>query len=178
MIFALFLMVVIAVGLGWALYRRDPGALRPAARDGLGGAVGILPNVAMALLVGAFLSVLLPPDWVRFLIGGESGLAGILIASVAGSLMPGGPFVSFPIAVSLMQTGAGLPQIVALITAWSVLGLFRILMFELPVLGGRFVAIRVAASLPLAPAAGLGVQLLIDGVPAVAAIAARLAAGG
>jgi len=40
--------------------------------------------------------------------------------------VPSGPFVSFPVALSLMQTGAGPAQIVAFLTGWSVYAFYRV----------------------------------------------------
>lgn len=135
--------------------RREPEALRPALVKAVTKAAALVPALALALLAANFAKLLIPVDLVSHWGGASSGLAGILIASAAGAVLPGGPFVAFPLAVSLYHTGAGLPQMVSLITAWCVIAVHRILAFELPLLGPRFVLLRIASSVVLAPITGL-----------------------
>jgi len=37
-----------------------------------------------------------------------------------GGMIPGGPMISFPLVVVLDEAGAGLVQLITLLTAWSV----------------------------------------------------------
>lgn len=151
LVFVAALCAVLAV----LVLRREPEALRRALGKAVVKAGVLVPALALALLAANFAKLLIPVDLVSRWGGEASGLTGILIASVAGAILPGGPFVAFPIAVSLYETGAGLPQMVSLITAWCVIALHRILTFELPLLGARFVLLRIASSLVLAPITGL-----------------------
>jgi uncharacterized membrane protein YraQ (UPF0718 family) len=84
-----------------------------------------------------------------------------MIASLAGGVMPGGPFVTFPLVITFSKAGAGVAQMTALLTAWSVYALHRILTWEYPVLGWRFVAMRLASSFFLPVLAGLIMQALL-----------------
>jgi hypothetical protein len=63
--------------------------------------------------------------------------------------------VSFPVVVIFVQAGAGFPQVVAFVTAWSVIGFHRVLIYEIPLMGWRFSAIRLASSVVLPLVAGL-----------------------
>ena len=54
-----------------------------------------------------------------------------------------------------MQLGAGTPQLVAFLTAWSVFAMHRHLMWEIPLLGAGFAAKRLTASLVLPPTAAV-----------------------
>jgi uncharacterized membrane protein YraQ (UPF0718 family) len=114
--------------------------------------VQILP---FALLGAALFAQLIPEQWIVGLIGRDSGFTGILIASLAGGLVPSGPFVSFPIALSLIQTGAGPAQIVAFLTGWSVYAFYRVMVWEVPTMGMRFTLHRMGASLILPVVAGM-----------------------
>jgi hypothetical protein len=118
----------------------------------------LLVRLPAALLATGFLAELLPETWFAQVLGGSSGIPGILLAGLLGGLLPGGPIVSFPIALVLLDAGVGIPQMVALLTGWSVLALHRVLAFELPMMGWGFVWRRWVASLALAPAAGLLAQ--------------------
>jgi uncharacterized membrane protein YraQ (UPF0718 family) len=115
----------------------------------------------VALPMAAFLSELVPADIATEWLGDDSGLQGIMLASVAGGIMPGGPFVTFPLVITFSKAGAGVAQMTALLTAWSVYALHRILTWEYPVLGWRFVAMRLASSFFLPVLAGLIMQALL-----------------
>jgi hypothetical protein len=56
--------------------------------------------------------------------------------------------------VALIKAGAGLPSVFAFLTSASVWGVHRIIMFEIPMMGPRFAANRLIASLVLPPLAG------------------------
>jgi hypothetical protein len=88
-----------------------------------------------------------------------------MIASAVGGFIPGGPVLSFPFAVALMKTGAGVPQMAALLTAWSVFAMHRVLAFEIPLLGWRFTALRFTSSLLIPPLSGILAGLIMAAGP-------------
>lgn len=111
------------------------------------------------LLVGVFVIVgfadeILPKELIADLLGGKSGVRGILIASGLGALTPGGPFVSYPLVATLYQAGAGVGPLVAFVTGWS-LGSVSRLPLEIGLVGLRLTAIRLASSILFPPLAGL-----------------------
>jgi uncharacterized membrane protein YraQ (UPF0718 family) len=123
----------------------------------------LLPKVALALLVSGFFSALIPTELVAAWLGKESGLKGVLIGSLVGGFVPGGPIICFPIVVILFRSGAGVAPLIALITAWSIYAFHRLLTYEIPLMGVRFAVIRMVSSLILPPLAGLMVLLLEAG---------------
>ena len=130
-------------------------------REGWQMAMVNLPRVILALLTAGFLSHLMPQEIIAEWVGHESGLKGIVIATVLGTIMPGGPLIAFPLVILLIKAGAGMPALVTFLTAWSVLGVQRIIGFELPMMGGKFVANRVAIAVLLPPLSG-GLVYLLD----------------
>jgi uncharacterized membrane protein YraQ (UPF0718 family) len=68
--------------------------------------------------------------------------------------MPGGPFVSMPIAAGLLRAGAGVGTMVAFIVSWSLLAVSR-LPLEIGIMGWQFVAIRLTCVFFMPVAAGL-----------------------
>lgn len=142
---------------GIMLHRRQPEAVRPALTGAATELKAIAWRIPFALLFAAFLAALLPPELVLATVGGDTGLVGVVTATVVGALLPGGPFVSFPLALGLAERGAGTAQLVALLTAWSLIGLQRAVVFEVPMLGVRFTLLRHVASLALPVVAGLGI---------------------
>ena len=154
MILATAILVGLAAVLAIVAYRQDPA--RPAAGTlaGLRLLWAMLPMLIAAFFVAGMLAVALPPQLVHRWLAGSSGLLDVVIGSVSGALIPGGPYVSFPIIAAIHQAGASLAAIVALITGWAVWNV-GLLSFELAIVGPRFTVIRVAVTLLLPPAAGL-----------------------
>lgn len=146
---------VLALGAGGAIWWLQGGE---AFIQALGRAAGLLawitPVLLGALLVGAYVQRLIPRATMEHWLGGRSGLRGLAVATAAGAITPGGPFAAFPLVVALYRAGASVPVCVAYITAWSVLGLNRALVWELPFLGPDFVLLRLLVSLPLPFLAG------------------------
>jgi uncharacterized membrane protein YraQ (UPF0718 family) len=153
---SLAVLVVVALGLGAVAYAR--GGL-PLIAQGLGEAASLLGAVLPQLLIGFILAglitVLVPAGAIAAWVGEGSGMRGLLIATVAGALTPGGPFVQFPLMATLSQAGAAAGPMAAYLTAWSVLGFQRVIVWELPILGGPFSVARWVVSLALPLIVGL-----------------------
>ena len=124
----------------------------------------LLIRMPLALLAAGFLAEIIPEDLVSSAVGGASGLRGIFIASALGAFVPAGPMVLYPVAVAFFQLGAGIPQTIAFVTGWSLFGLHRVVTWELPMLGVRFVAIRLAASALLPVLAAVLAGLIVAGM--------------
>src|ERR1700689_706463 len=56
----------------------------------------MMPKMLAGCLIGGFVTLLLPREMVARLVGGESGLLGLLIACATGAVLPGGPFTIYP----------------------------------------------------------------------------------
>lgn len=125
----------------------------------------LLSDVWLALLLGfllaGFVAVLLPSKLVARYLGAESGLTGLLLATLFGALTPGGPYVQFPLVAALHKSGAGPGPLAAYLTSWNLLPLHRTLVWELPFLGAPFTIARLLTSLAVPVVIGLGVPLLL-----------------
>lgn len=145
---------IAAVLLAYARLKK-PEAIDPAFRFAVKQAAKLSLRLPLALLTAGFLSELVPGQAVASLIGETTGLGGVIVASVLGGLLPGGPMVSFPLAIFLWREGAGPAQLVALLAGWSVFAMHRMIAYELPMMGARFCAVRLGSSWMLPPLAGL-----------------------
>lgn len=154
MIVAYLLLGGLLLGLALAARKQPAGSHRLVLRGAWSQLAPLLLRLPVALVAASLLAELLPVHWFAAVLGQGSGLAGVLAASVLGAILPGGPMVSFPLALVLFRAGVGTPQMVALLTAWSVLAVHRVLVFELPMMGWEFVWRRWLVSLALAPLAG------------------------
>src|SRR6266699_5925594 len=113
----------------------------------------------LALILAGLMQVLVPQEIVARHFGREGGLRGIVIAAFAGVLTPGGPMVTVPFMVALANSGAAMPPLVAYMTSWSLFGMQRIIAWEAPLMGWRFVLVRVVPSLAFPVIAGWLVKL-------------------
>ncbi len=131
----LILYAVVFVLLGVSL-AKDRGRTKAALLKGLKAVEGILPQfIAVAVFVAVILSVF-SPETISKLIGGNSGVWGILVSSLVGAvtLIPG--FVAFPAASELLKNGAGVYQIAAFVSSLMMVGVVTLPM-EMKFFGKR-----------------------------------------
>ncbi|MGH7826871.1 MAG: permease [Candidatus Binatia bacterium] len=120
----------------------------------------IIPRMIAAFTLAGLIQAVVPQEVIVRWMGQGSGAKGLLIGMTLGSVTPGGPMTHFPIIASLFKVGVGVGPLVAYLTAWSLFGLQRIIMWEIPFLGVKVVAIRVAVSLFFPLLAGWACEIL------------------
>jgi len=156
-----FLVWGLAAALTIAAYLRDPSLPAVGLRSGGQLFLDVMPRLVGALIMTGMLQVLISPDWIQHWLGGSSH-RGILAGFVAGILTPGGPMVSFPIMTVFYKGGASLSALVAYMTSWSLFGFQRILAWELPFMGTRFLLARVLPTLMFPIVAGYLVRFIYN----------------
>ena len=162
MIFAIIFLALMFMGLLLASVKKQ--GWRGAGKSLTSGYrvwVAIIPLLLLAFLAAGFLEVTVPPDLIRGWVGESSGIRGYLIGFLTGALLPGGPYVTFPIIGAVFRAGAGLGPVVTMITAWSTMGV-SLIIFELAFLGPRFTIIRFAVMFWAPIVAGLISQLFFS----------------
>jgi uncharacterized membrane protein YraQ (UPF0718 family) len=145
--FLIFLAAALVSG-GLAYHLKGGAVLAAAAATGADQLLSILPKICAALLIAGCVSVLLPRAWVARWIS-RSGFASLLLAELAGLFTPGGPVTAFSLIATLKVAGADRGVLVAYACGWALLGVQRVLIWELPLLGPDFAITRYLISLPL-----------------------------
>jgi uncharacterized protein len=140
------IMIVIALGMWLFARSRGDDCAQRGVKLGWQTLKRTLLVLILAFAIVGYVKVLAPQDLVRSWIGPNSGIRGVLIGTVAGMLLPGGPYVVFPLVAALYQSGAGLGPTLAMITSWSALALLTV-SFELPFMGWRFSILRLSLGL-------------------------------
>jgi uncharacterized membrane protein YraQ (UPF0718 family) len=167
MLIPTIVMAVLAVAFIFIAYYRGG---TPQLTVGLKGAGRMLlqmaPLLILAMIVAGIIPTLVSQEAISKWVGAESGIRGILIGTVVGGVMPGGPYVSLPLAAGLLRMGAGIGTMVALITGWSVLAFSRMPM-EIGIMGWKFTLIRLGCSFFFPPIAGLIANRLFGNVTVV-----------
>jgi len=116
--------------------------------------IQIVPLLICAFIVAGMTQTLIPQEMISKWVGAESGFRGILLGTAFGSITPGGPYISLPIAAGLLRSGASIGTMVAFMTAWSLLAVHR-LPLEIGIMGWQFMLIRLASVFFFPPIAGL-----------------------
>lgn len=120
----------------------------------------ILP---MAFIVVIFVGLLLgfvPERLISRTIGRGSGLVGILVVAAVGAVLYIPSIVAFPLAGSLVKSGASVAAVAAFITTLTMVGLVT-LPLEVELLGKRLALSRNAMSLVLAVAIALIMGMIL-----------------
>jgi len=165
MIFFIVLAIVAATAVGLT---KGSAAVWRAAGATADLILTISATIAVGMLLGGLVREIVDPKRVSAALGASSGWRGLVIASALGAVMPGGPFVAFPIVYALFLAGADVGAVIAFLTSWSLIALQRVIVWELPLLGPEFVAIRMLVSLPMPLLAGFLARRLAFGPLAIA----------
>jgi uncharacterized protein len=132
--------------------------------EALRGSVRLLQGVWLDLLLGFLFAgladVLLPQPVLSRWLGAERPGRGILVGWAAGLMIPGGPYLLFPIVASLFQKGAAPGPLITLITAKTLVSPVRMLTYEAPLLGWPLTLARFLPGVLLPPFMGLAGEWL------------------
>jgi uncharacterized membrane protein YraQ (UPF0718 family) len=158
MFVATSILVIMAIILGVLTYRQDPAKVAQGLRDGGTVLLKQTPLLVAAFIIAGYLEVLIPPELIRSWLGVEAGIKGVIIGSIAGGIIPSGPYVAFPIISVMYKAGASLATAIAFVTGWMFWSTSR-LPFELALFGPRFSILRMGLFLLFPPLAGIIVLL-------------------
>jgi hypothetical protein len=122
--------------------------------------VVLIPRVLIGVVGSGYVAAVMPQDLIAQWIGPSSGFFGVLIATMAGAITPGGAVVGFSVGAAALKSGAGAPQVIAYTTAWSLYTIQRLINWEIHMMAPRVVWLRAAISIPLPFLAAMGAMLL------------------
>lgn len=128
------------------VYYKSPAA----ASEGLNATASLMleitPRMIAAFTLAGLFQAIVPQEMIVRWMGHGSGMKGLVIGMSLGGITPGGPMTHFPVIASLYKMGVGVGPLVAYLTAWSLFGLQRLIMWEIPFLGAKVVALRISVS--------------------------------
>jgi uncharacterized membrane protein YraQ (UPF0718 family) len=120
--------------------------------------LGVLPPI---LLLMGLLDSWLPANAVESYLGEKSGVKGMLLAGLMGSVAAGPLFTAFPIAASFTNKGGRIANTVIFLGAWGTIKIPMLLM-ESRFLGLRFSLLRLAVTIPFIALMGLLVEVVLS----------------
>lgn len=131
----------LSAGLMVVSLRRDRGKTKKAVRKALLMMMGVLPYFLAILLITGTGFLVLPPDAVQTLVGAESGIRGMLLASAAGAAALVPVLVVFPVVSELLKNGAGTAQMAVFISTLTTVGIITIPL-EVKYMGAKAAILR------------------------------------
>jgi uncharacterized membrane protein YraQ (UPF0718 family) len=159
---SLYVLLALTVGLLVFAFFKD-AKLPVAALQATSRLVGsVWLELALGFVLAGLVDVLVPaPVLVKWL-GAERGAQGILVGWVSGLLLPGGPYVLFPIMANLFAKGVGAGPLITLITAKTLVSPIRMLTYEAPLMGWPITLARFLPGLLVPPVLGITGQWLFE----------------
>ena len=119
-------------------------------------------ELALGFVLAGLIEVLIPQAVVARWLGGERLGQGILVGWAAGLVLPGGPYLFFPVVANLFRNGAEAGPLIALLTAKTLVSPIRMLTYEAPLLGWPLTLARFIPAVLLPPVLGLLGQWLFN----------------
>lgn len=142
---AIILYVIAGSCLAFSLLK-DKGKTLLALKKAFKAFEGILPQFLIVLLLVAVSLSILDTSTVSLLLGKNSGLLGVAVAAMIGSVTLIPAFVAFPAASALLQNGAGVLQIATFVSCLMMVGVVT-LPLEIKYFGKRIAIVRNVAAL-------------------------------
>jgi uncharacterized membrane protein YraQ (UPF0718 family) len=116
---------------------------------------GVWIDLLLGFLFAGLMDVLIPQPVLSRWLGPERPVRGILVGWGLGLVIPGGPYVVFPVLAGLLQKGAAPGPVISLLTAKTLVSPIRMLTYEAPLLGWPLTLARFIPGVLLPPVMGL-----------------------
>lgn len=116
---------------------------------------GVWLDLLLGFLFAGLMDVLIPAPALSRWLGDEHPGRGILLGWAAGLLIPGGPYLVFPIVANLFKKGAAPGPVISLLTAKTLVSPIRMLTYEAPLLGWPLTLARFIPGVLLPPVMGV-----------------------
>ena len=148
------LLAMVAIALVVA-FRRGPGVPLEGLRASGRLLAGVWPELVVGFLLAGLLDVLVPAKTIVEWMGQGPLARNLAVGSAAGLLLPGGPYLFFPVAARLHQEGAAAGPLIALLSAKILVSPIRMFTYEAPIMGWPLTLARNLPALVAPPILGL-----------------------
>jgi uncharacterized membrane protein YraQ (UPF0718 family) len=109
----------------------------------------LLPTVLILIVFVGLLMGFVPATEISKLIGKQAGFGGILLIAIAGAILHIPALISFPLAASLIKSGASITAVAAFISTLTMIGIVT-LPLEIKELGKKMALLRNGISFIIA----------------------------
>lgn len=151
--------VIAILGISFSFYKNKQKSIK-ALKVALKGTLNMAPAIGIIILLVGLLMGFFKPELISKLLGNQSGIIGIAMASVAGAILMIPSLIAFPLASSLVESGASISVAAAFITTLTMIG-FVTLPIEIKELGKKLTFLRNGISFIIAVGIALIMGVLI-----------------
>lgn len=147
----LTVIVINLIALVWLIYSviKNKSKTRQSLKIALKTFIKTLPMIIIIIIFIGFLLGFLPPDIISRVVGEQTGVLGVLITAVLGSVLFIPALISFPLAASLLKGGASIMSVAAFITTLTMVGIVT-LPLEIKEMGKKMTILRNVFSFAIA----------------------------
>ncbi len=122
---------------------------RQALKIALKGFIKMVPAILILLILVGLVMGFFKPEVISSLLGDQSGVLGIVLASIAGAILMIPSLIAFPLTASLVESGASIMVAAAFITTLTMIG-FVTLPIEIKEMGKKLTLLRNGISFIIA----------------------------
>ncbi len=140
-------LIIIAVILYGLFFVLNPEIFWAAVEQTKGFLLEMVQVLPPVLVITALITVWVPSETIKKGLGSGSGLKGKLLSLLIGSVSAGPIYAAFPAALVLFKKGARVSNVVIILSSWAVIKI-PMLLVEANFLGGRFMLLRLALTVP------------------------------
>ena len=120
----------------------------------------LIPMVLIIVVLVGLLLGFVPPEGIEKFFGAQSGIIGVLIIGSIGAILHIPALIAFPLAGSLVESGASVTSAAAFITTLTMIGTVY-LPVEIKILGKKFALLRNGLSFLVAMVISLLMGLIL-----------------
>jgi len=143
-----FINSAAVLGLIISFYRNKQKT-RQALKIALKGFIKMAPAILILLILVGLVMGFFKPEVISSLLGDQSGVLGIVLASIAGAVLMIPSLIAFPLTASLVESGASIMVAAAFITTLTMIG-FVTLPIEIKEMGKKLTLLRNGISFIIA----------------------------
>lgn len=117
-----YILYILSISLLGLSFIKDKKKTIVALKTAVKSFENIMPQFLSIIIVVGFILAILNPETISALIGKDSGFLGVALSSLIGSITVMPTFVAFSTGSMLLQNGAGISQVAALISTLTLVG--------------------------------------------------------
>lgn len=136
-----YILYIITIALLIVSYYKDKKKTKKSLKKAWKAFSKLLPELLGVITLVGIMLALLNPEVISKIIGNNSGVFGVILSALVGSitLIPG--FIAFPTSALLLQNGAGYTQIAAFISTLMMVGIIT-MPVEMKYFGKKITVLR------------------------------------
>lgn len=150
----LLILLALVIGMLAVAYAKHPALPLQGLKAGGQLLATVWIELALGFVLAGLIEVLIPAALIGRWLGSDALHRGILAGWAAGLLMPGGPYLFFPVAAKLFGSGASPGAVIAFLTAKTLISPVRMLTYEAPLMGWPLTLARCLPGILLPPLLG------------------------